>query len=821
MPNEFERILAEAVEELMETGFDSMERVEAWTRKLREAARRMLISPEKLDELLRERLASIYRRMVERDGILRYNPGVERFTYQRIKPKLRAELDRRIMASANLIRLNRDEAIEKTLKRFQGWSTSLPKGGVSRETRAEVKANVRKSVRALPFEERRVLVDQGHKLVAAINDVIAVDGGAIAGRWRSNFRQPGYDYREDHRERDDKVYLIRNSWAQRAGLVKPGRPGYSDDVTQPGQEVFCFPGDSRIPFADSVGKAYRRFYSGELTSIITASKKTVRATPNHPILTVNGWVAIGALNEGDYVIEATEQSFDVRKNHENDAVPLISEIFSAIQKSGGLQSTRKGQLDQFHGDGSNSDVDIIDAAGVLTFGPRPTGSMELKRSEQFRLAVPATPGTGFSAFNLFLKRLLDASSRLMSRFHQSAPPSLAFAGHADQVGFGSVPQGYSEPRCQRTARDVQSFGQAKETFPFEVRATRVIKVERRQWTGHVYNLQTESGWYVADGIIAHNCRCYYIYLYALSDLPADMLTAKGKAALSSAQGKAEVYAARTGRADAAMTQLDDEHHGHVVPIFGPEGQRLRARCGGLRICYVCQEELRRLRRDTADKSEARGPKATKAETEYVDAGAPRPRGLQCNLCSMFRAPRFCAAVLGDVSPAGYCSFFEFNERMAKKEQTVSIKAVYAIALRMDRLGYLKGARQIERTLNVDQWNAAYDDKRDEISLERKFDRYDPVDQVRTILHEAGHRGQLLKDVTAFDEFKRRRLDTTENFLAMANPTHVRDYEASGRVEDMAGEVFAESYSRACLGLPMPVEIRAFWEPRLETARAAA
>ena len=35
------------------------------------------------------------------------------------------------MASAKLIKLNRDAAIERTLQRFSGWSTSIPVGGTA------------------------------------------------------------------------------------------------------------------------------------------------------------------------------------------------------------------------------------------------------------------------------------------------------------------------------------------------------------------------------------------------------------------------------------------------------------------------------------------------------------------------------------------------------------------------------------------------------------------------------------------------------------------------------------------------------------------
>ena len=129
--------------------------------------------------------------------------------------------------------------MEKTLRRFQGWSTSIPPGGSAEPDKQKAKSDIRKGLASLPFVERRVLIDQGRKLGAAINATVAEGGGAIAGIWRSNFRQPGYDYREDHKERDNQVYLVRGSWAQERGLVKVGTAGYIDDITQPAEEPFC------------------------------------------------------------------------------------------------------------------------------------------------------------------------------------------------------------------------------------------------------------------------------------------------------------------------------------------------------------------------------------------------------------------------------------------------------------------------------------------------------------------------------------------------------------------------------------------------------
>lgn len=245
MPETYQSVVNAAVEEMSQTGFDSAERVAYWQRRLKEAAEASMRPPHQMEQDLRDAMAATWRRLVEKGGMMQYHQGVKRLGLEAIRPAMRVELDRRILAAANLIKLNRTEAIEKTLRRFAGWSTSIPKGGAAPGQRAEAKEDVKKAMRSLPFVERRVLIDQGHKLVASINEIAATDGGALAGRWNSHWRQKGYDYREDHRERDPgkagegNVYLMRDSWAQAQGLVRPGPDGYYDQITSAGEEPFC------------------------------------------------------------------------------------------------------------------------------------------------------------------------------------------------------------------------------------------------------------------------------------------------------------------------------------------------------------------------------------------------------------------------------------------------------------------------------------------------------------------------------------------------------------------------------------------------------
>lgn len=235
----FNAVMSDAIADMIDHGFDTMERVDDWQARIQKAAEASLLPEAELTDMLRDGLSDVYERLVGQGKIAERHPGVSRFTIEKLKPEMRKLLDQRIMASANLIKLNRKQSIDKTLQRFSGWATSIPKGGTTQAKKKDVRDGIRKSLVSLPYEERRVLVDQGHKLSAAISEVVAIGGQAIAARWRSHWRQPGYDYREDHRDRDQRVYLLRDTWATDAGLVKPGNNGYYDKITKAGEEPFC------------------------------------------------------------------------------------------------------------------------------------------------------------------------------------------------------------------------------------------------------------------------------------------------------------------------------------------------------------------------------------------------------------------------------------------------------------------------------------------------------------------------------------------------------------------------------------------------------
>ena len=239
MAETFYQVIQRAIADVSENGFDTEGRIAFWCAEIRRAAIEHLIPESQLDQQLRAAFGQIYTKLVEKGEIAKYHQGVERFTIDKVRPHLRAELDRRIMASASLIKLNRQESIDATIRRFQGWATSIPAGGQRESDKAEATKNVKKKLQQMPYVERRVVIDQSAKLTASINEIIASDGGAIALRWKSHFRQLNYNFRPDHKARDGRIYAMRGNWALKAGLMKAGPDGYYDEITAVAEEPFC------------------------------------------------------------------------------------------------------------------------------------------------------------------------------------------------------------------------------------------------------------------------------------------------------------------------------------------------------------------------------------------------------------------------------------------------------------------------------------------------------------------------------------------------------------------------------------------------------
>lgn len=352
-----------------------------------------------------------------------------------------------------------------------------------------------------------------------------------------------------------------------------------DEWRQP-SHVNCFPAGT-VVCGSAVRESSSRWYSGEIVEIRTVNGHFLTVTPNHPMLTPEGWVAAGLLHEGSYVISSRrpERVGPTIDPYDHQVPALIEEVAKSLGGSLPVASRRVPvSAEDFHGDGEGSEVCIIRSHGPLrqevdTPFLQPALKLSLQRggmglpfltSGRAHASLLQGPDAtlngrmgGLGVPRVFFRaprchhqdvRLRVAPKRYAGGFEASADHDTidgVFGGKRAHRLAGLILRGYffdRKPTTGATLGGTQGMtesglldrrseqpslneGLAQTQLPYvellgsvlaavagEVSSDRVLKIRRRRFSGHVYNLQTATGWYVANGIIAHNCRRVLAYI---------------------------------------------------------------------------------------------------------------------------------------------------------------------------------------------------------------------------------------------------------------------------------------------------------------------
>lgn len=396
-------------------------------------------------------------------------------------------------------------------------------------------------------DARRIARDQIGKLNAQFNEERQKGMGVDSYIWRT---ARDNRVRDEHTEREGRLFR----WDS------PPEDGH------PGEPIQCFPGETRVRLLDArVEKAYRRRSLTTLVTLTTATGEELRATSNHPVLTGRGWLAAHLVEVGDHVFRARLQrdEFAVPNPQRTDAP--IEQVFGALAPLG-LVHRVPGLGGRFHGDAAvDEEVDVVDVDGLLSDELDPAFSERLcqdllTRADQSTLRVGEPYlellGAGLSSDRFvrggnkmlallavelglpeehsdgavahlhsvalelaanssprdaqILRKLLDAGAAQVHRRKGVAgviasivrravvkPPRLD-APSAQQLGE-AVALAQAEAQLARGLGD----GAALLQQPLSV-----VKKSVGKFHGQVYNLTTSSGWYVAQNLIVHNCRCF-------------------------------------------------------------------------------------------------------------------------------------------------------------------------------------------------------------------------------------------------------------------------------------------------------------------------
>ena len=233
----FFQVLTLAIADMVSHGFDSASRVEHWIFEIKKSLKTQVLPPRDLEQMVYRALTNTFERT------LRTHRGRHALTNKvivsQMTPQLRTEMNKRMMATMQLLQASRDETLAKVVRNFTGWATSIPEGGTAQAKQREEKARIRRILTRIPNQEKRIILDQSYKLKTAMDDLIAKESGAIAAKWYDRGEHDiTYDARKLHLDRSGTIFTIRNSWAHQQGLIKAPN-GYTDDFEMVGEFPFC------------------------------------------------------------------------------------------------------------------------------------------------------------------------------------------------------------------------------------------------------------------------------------------------------------------------------------------------------------------------------------------------------------------------------------------------------------------------------------------------------------------------------------------------------------------------------------------------------
>lgn len=341
-----------------------------------------------------------------------------------------------------------------------------------------------------------------------------------------------------------KTWVTRGDQAVRPGhaylagkTVSMGKPFQTEgfDLMRPGDPeaplhltAGCFIGDTAVQSPARLEGSYLRMYAGDLVTVETASGVKLTGTPNHPVFTQRGWVGLQSLDLGDYLVKPLSADRMGRRWPVVDEPPSeISQVHASLVESSVGYRVVVSAMD-FHGDGAGSSEVQVVRTDLILGDPVVGNDNAAFIGLDLTAGDVATEGTsgGSTPQPVRHGRPVGDRSHLAGGGHSPAArlvggfgvgePRLEWSlGHPDIVGGRGVPglhSGRDESLADGGPAGSQALSQAEFGLAIEVVLDPVQSVEVRPTAGsHVYNLQTETGWYIANGVIVSNCRCHLAY----------------------------------------------------------------------------------------------------------------------------------------------------------------------------------------------------------------------------------------------------------------------------------------------------------------------
>ena len=296
------------------------------------------------------------------------------------------------------------------------------------------------------------------------------------------------------------------------GLTYGKTSTVDEPVDYPPAHPHCLPFDAVVTPGSRVTGASQREYDGDLVVIETLTGNKLTGTPNHPVLTRLGWVALGLIEPGDEVVSYTGSERISRRDDGGEYMPtFIGELAEATLGTFEM-SAREVPLTavDFHGDASDGEVGVIASDRLLRDDVE---SVLCESCREKLLGIASRRGLPLAGKGGAFKDIfaLDTSPDGGVRgLGHSGSLGGRSPGHADGhrgASIADLDPALFESTANDGAGDAEAIRDVGFTLAADIAPDQVVSVERYAFHGMVYNLETERGWYIANGIITHNCRC--------------------------------------------------------------------------------------------------------------------------------------------------------------------------------------------------------------------------------------------------------------------------------------------------------------------------
>lgn len=428
------------------------------------------------------------------------------------------------------IRLEYKENLKLTIKNWQEEEILRLRTAVTKHVFA---GNRQESLSTLIQEQYGVakrkanfLARQETSLVTAkLRDARYEQAGIDEYYWVAVKGTPAHPVRPLHQQLSDesakgKVFRFSN----------PPASGTKGEHQNPGIPFNCFLPETKIQTSSQFRHVFKRLYEGPVVKISSESDVSITVTPNHPVLTLRGWVFAKDVNNTDQLLQSLNpQMLNILNTKvDNRHIPTADDVFNFFAIGNPPQRVATVGV-QFHGDSVDQKIEVIPIQSNLSLGVK-TAFNQVFVNSIFTLAYPSTstlptqrrvpllfeglPDTfgGCMSFPSLIDTFGNCHTRPLDLFclgRTSNRNSLL-----DQPSANDVSRSLQKLRDLILTQQVDSVlaNNSNDVEIFAVPGGALFKVitvtvSHENYSGYVYNFETEDNLIIANSLLTHNCRC--------------------------------------------------------------------------------------------------------------------------------------------------------------------------------------------------------------------------------------------------------------------------------------------------------------------------